>query len=40
LTVPMMLLVSAVLVLLAEIATSTSIFILWHEPDCPEELLK
>ena len=32
--------ISLLLVLIANISISTSSFALWHEPDCPEELLK
>jgi cyclic lactone autoinducer peptide len=28
------------LILFAEIATSTSTFFMWHEPECPKELIK
>lgn len=32
--------ISLVLVAIAETSASTSTFAFWHEPDCPEELLK
>lgn len=32
--------ICAVLVFLAEISTSTTTLFLWHEPDCPDELIK
>jgi hypothetical protein len=32
--------ISIVLISIAEMATSTATMCLWHEPDCPKELIK